>query len=517
MPPTSGERPDATDPQNASKKRTYFALSLALIVLHVVFMLFRYGQLPSAPVVSDEVVINDPSISLALGHGYIAESFADSKYGLDRVYAHFPPVYPYTQALVFRLFGISVYSLRVTTTVVSIGSTIVLMLLLYRLCLFELMSWDVALLVLALYCTNASFIAQERAARMESMISLLILLSLFFIVRAITVPVEKRLVCLLLAGLFGALTVAVHPEALTAVILLAALMLFFVPTTLAVRVTSAALFVLIPLAVGISIYRSNFFTAIHQFLAIAQDANKYNPTSYQWLTDALHNRDISTVSRNLFLVSIMLLLIVPSVAYLWNRRRLEPNSVQYRMCACLGAVGIVEVLLMIFALRMEEKRCAFLFGALLVGNAMCLWGSRRMVRWQAVLGWGVVLLQCFVTGFYLYPRQSRIAGSDPDRFMQIIRRLPPGASVTATPGLWLDMKEANRPFTLILNGLDGEVAWGNQGANPLSRFDVVVLEDVYCLGRPWLKTEAQDGRRKYVYPVGNDVVEVYVRGGELLP
>ncbi len=493
-------------------KRRFLALSIALILLHVVLMLFRYGQLPSAPVVSDEVVINDPSISLAHGHGYVAESFGDSKYGLDRVYAHFPPVYPYTEALAFRLFGISVYTLRLTTTVMSVASTIVLAMLLYRLCVFGLMSWDVALLVQALYCTNASFVATERTARMESMIGLLVLLSLFAIVHAITVPAERRLLPLLLAGLFGALTVAVHPEALTAVLLLAALMLFVVPTTLTVRITSAALFVLIPLAVGVSIYRANFFAAIRQFLAIAHDSKAYNPTSYEWMMDALHTRDVSTMSRNVFLMSIMLLLAVPAVTFLWKRRSIVRDSVQYRMCACLGVIGIAEILLMIFALRMDGKRCEFLFGALLVGNALCLWGSGGLRRPQAAVGWAIVLLQCVAAAFYLYPRHDRTADANPDRFLPIVRTLPPGLSVTATPGLWLDLKEANRPFTLILNGLDGEAAWGSQTANPLSRFDVVVLEDSYCVRRPWLKTEAQAGRKRYFYPVGSDGVEVYVRG-----
>jgi hypothetical protein len=492
-------------------KRKYLVLSVALIALHIVFMLFRYGQLPSAPVFSDEVIINDPSISLSLGHGYIAESFADSKYGLDRVYAHFPPVYPYTEALAFKVFGISAYSLRLTTTVMSIGSTLVLLFLLYRLCVFGLMSWDVALLVEALYCTNASYLSAERTARMESMISLLVLLSLCAIIHALTVPAEKRLPWLLAAGGFGALTIAVHPGAVTAVLMLAALMLFLVPTSRAVRVGSAALFVLIPLAVGIGIYRANFFTAIRQFLAIAHDSNLVNPTSYEKVMDYVHGRNVSSMNHALFLVVVMVLLVAPALAYFWNRRTVPRDSVQYRLSACMAVVGVIEILVMIFAMRMVEARYIFLFGALLVCNALCLWGSKPLLRWEAVVGWSIVALQCIASGFYLYPRQNRIADSDPNRFMAVVQRLPRGVSVTATPGLWLDMKEANRPFTVLLNGLDGEVAWGKQAENPLNRFDVVVLEKSYSDGRPWLKAEAQDGRRKYEYPVGSDVLEVYVR------
>jgi hypothetical protein len=499
-------------PKSTAAQR-YWLLSFVLVALHCFFMLFHLGSLPVAPIVPDEIVINDASISLAQGHGLVAESLADSKYGLDHIFAHFPPLYPYTQALAFRILGISASSLRTTTTVMSIAASIVFVLLLYRLCVFDLMSWDVALLLVGLYCTNASFASVERMARMESMIGFLMLLSLGAIVWAVTLPPGKSLwPAMLAAGLFGALTVAVHPEAVTAVLMLATLLLFLVPARTSVRLASAALFILAPLAVGLVIYRSQIVTAAKQFLAIAHDSNAANRSSVQVFHDAFSTADVSALNRNLFLGSVMLLLAVAPCVYFWNRHRIARGTVQYRMAAIFAIVCILEILLMVFVLRMDSRRCQFLFGALLICNALSLWGSAPLRRWQSALGWLIVALQCTAAFYYVSARHDRVADMNPDRYMSVIDRLPKGASVATTPGLWLDLKEKGRPFTLILYGLDGEVQWSGAGfANPFRRFDIVIIEQYYSVGKDWLRDEARDGRTMYTYPVGSKVVEVYVK------
>jgi len=166
---------------------------------------------------------------------------------------------------------------------------------------------------------------------------------------------------------------------------------------------------------------------------------------------------------------------------------------------------------MVFVLRMDDRRCQFLFGPLLVCDALCLLGSAPLRHWQTGLGWAAVVLQCCVVGFYLSPRNDRVADMDPDRYVEMEQHLPEGVSMASTPGLWLDLQEAGRPFTLLLHGLDGQAVWSNNSENPLERFDVVVLEDYYVADRPWLTLEAEAGRSKHTFRVGRDVVNVYVR------
>jgi hypothetical protein len=163
--------------------------------------------------------------------------------------------------------------------------------------------------------------------------------------------------------------------------------------------------------------------------------------------------------------------------------------------------------------RLDDRRCQFLFGPLLLCLAVCLLGAAPLRRWQTRLGWVVVLLQCAVVCFYLSSRNDRAADMDPDRYMSLVHRLPTGVSIASTPGLWLDFQEAGHPFTLIFYGLDGENVW-NHGvmSNPLDRFDIVILENYYTQDKPWWAQEAAQGRTKYTYTIGRDVVDVYVRG-----
>jgi 4-amino-4-deoxy-L-arabinose transferase-like glycosyltransferase len=492
--------------------RRYLLYSILLVLIHGFFMAYRYGHLPIVPMVPEEVIINDASISLAHGHGYVATSFTDSKYGLDHLFAHFPPLYPYTQALAFRIFGISAYSLRLTTTVMSLCSTVVLLLILFRLCKARLLDWYVALLINAIYCTNASFVSFERMARMESMISLLTLMSLGAIFYAATQPKNGKVwPAMLAAGLFASLCMAVHPEAVTALVLLASLMFFVVPARLSIRLASLSLFAIVPLGVGLFVYGKQLLPAIHQFLAIAHDSNSTDPTSWEWLLDAIHNRDLSTMNRNLFLLLIMGLLAVVPLSYAWFGRKLTRGTLRYRLNLCLCVIGVIEISLMVFAFRMVDRRCQFLFGSLLICNAICLLGPASLNRRQKALGWVAVALQCCVVMFYFSARSDRVVDMNPDRFLPIIHRLPAGASVASTPGLWLDFQEAQRPFTLILYGLDGETQRLKSSANPMDRFDVVIIEDYYAEGKPWWAEEAQSGRTKYTYIVGSDLVDVYVR------
>src|SRR5580765_1851986 len=83
-------------------------LGISLFLLHAFFMLYRYGSFPVAPVLDDEVITSEPAVALSRGQGLVAPAFRDSSFGLDKLYAHFPPVYIFAESLPFRAFGVSV-------------------------------------------------------------------------------------------------------------------------------------------------------------------------------------------------------------------------------------------------------------------------------------------------------------------------------------------------------------------------------------------------------------------------
>jgi hypothetical protein len=507
--------PAATESRPAP--RLFLGCAILLLV-HLFMVCFRYGQLPIAPVVGDEIIINDASISLAQGHGYAARSFADSKYGLDRIFAHFPPVYPYLEALAFHVFGVSVYSLRLTTTLMSISAMLVFLLILCQLYRAGLLDWKVALLLGALYGTNPSLMAFDRTARMESTISLLVMLSLLAVFHACIGPPDRRVwPAVLAAAFFAALGLAVHPEAATAVLFIGALILFLVPGALRSKLASAGVLALVPLIVGFAIFGRNLFTALRQFASIAQDAKSTEETSLEHIAGMLHKPNAVTLNRGLFLLAIIVLLLMVPAAYVKFVRRLPRGGLRYRLGICLAATGIVEVLLMVFLLRMNERRYEFLFGPLLLCDAVCLLGAMPLRGWQRTLGWAVVAGQGFVVAFYLAAPNHSATDRNPDRFLPLVHSLPAGASVASTPVFWLDLQEAHRPFSLIYYGMDGETAWTEGAGNPLDRFDVILLDEFYISGRPWWQVEAQAGRRKYLYTIGSESIEVYVRNDLPLP
>jgi 4-amino-4-deoxy-L-arabinose transferase-like glycosyltransferase len=513
----------AADPtQDAPERRRYLAVAGVFFLLHIFLMLCRYGSLPVAPVLGDEVVINDAAISLARGTGLVARSFSDSQYGFDTVFAHFPPIYLWVQALAFHLFGVSVQSLRLTTTVMSIGESLVLLLLLYGLCRVAVLAWDTAAVVIAIFCSDAALVALERTARMESMIGLLVLLSLWAILSVATRPGRAHAWLLtIVGGVFAALSLAVHPEAISALVLLGALFGFVVPGNRLLRIATLSLFVLVPLGVALATFGSHSGDALAQFVNIFHGARTMEPTTIEWLRDTSHYRSISSLSRVLFLVFLMTLMLLVPVSARPLLRELRASasgsgSFKRRMILCFAAIGIVEFLLLITLFRMNDRRFQFLVGPFLVLNAICLVGNAPLKRWQQFLGWGFVAFQLLAAAVYLGPRTDRLADADPNRYMAVIKSLPPGIPILGSRSLWLDLQESGRSYTLIYPGLDGEEQWAKESANPFERFPVIVLAGTDCVGRPYLRQEASEGRTVKTYRVGTDTVEVYQRPAPVL-
>ena len=133
------------------RKGNFLRWGWVLVCLHACAMLYRFGSIPPVPVFGDEIVINDPAVALSRGRGLVAPSFVDSSLGIDKLFAHFPPGFIYLQAVIFRVFGVSAYSLRLLTTVMSIAAAAVFVLIIDRLYRWNLVERRTGLLVACLY------------------------------------------------------------------------------------------------------------------------------------------------------------------------------------------------------------------------------------------------------------------------------------------------------------------------------------------------------------------------------
>jgi hypothetical protein len=499
-----------------SPSRRYICLAVALFLLHAALTLFRYGQLPIAPILGDEVIINDPAVSLGLGQGYAATSFMDSSYGIDRLFAHFPPLYPLTESLAIRAFGVSVYSLRLTTTVMSIAEMAILLLLLFWLCRFNYLDFTTAGLVGAVYSTCTPLIVRERMARMESMIGVLVLLCVWAIFLAVAQTEEKRArPWLIAAGIFTGLSMAVHPEAVSAIVLLAPVMLFAVSGNVFAKFAGAALTGIVPVAIWIFTFGSRSAEALTQFRNILHHATPFEPGIGLWLLSLPHLESLSAANLALLILFVLLLLLSVLLAFFFRARKLSHSSIRYRLAVCFAVGSVLELGVMEWGLHIDCSRYQFLIGPLLIALAITAKGNEKLSRWQVWTGCLVVCIELAGVAGYLHARKDRIAEMNPDRFMPIVRSLGSEDQVVVTPGLWLDMRESGHPFVLLYPGFDGVDSWAKVTGNPLDRFDTVILESSDYTARmkeTELEKYAASGRIKKSYVLGREVVNVYRRG-----
>jgi len=490
--------------------RRYLRLAVVLFLVNTLCMLVRYGQLPIAPVQGDEVIINDAAVSLGTGHGYAAASFAGSPYGIDHLYAHYPPLYPLTESLAIRAFGVSVYSLRFTTTAMSLAASALLLLLLYFLASEKVLDWTAASLIGALYCTCGPLIIVERMARMESMIALLVHVA-FSAVMIAAVSARDHAVSsglvrygVIGCGVFSGLALAVHPEALSAVLLLAPLVVLAVPDYWGSKALSLLLVPLMPMVVWVLTFRSRSLVALRQFRAILHSATPGESPIGPWLRDRLHDSDAASINQHLLLVLILALVVLSLVCFLSKMRRASVSPLRYRL-------SVLELAAMQWFLHMNVARYQFLYGPLLVGVAITLFGERKVRPVWRNVACLIVALQVISIAIYLSPRRRGAHDTNPDRFMPIIHSLPLGASVAASGEFWLDFEELGQPMTLIYNGHDGRDMWSRQPGNPLDRFDAVVLVENDDNLNAFMQTQLATGRRRVAYQIGEDTVGVYLR------
>src|SRR5207245_5046559 len=138
-----------------------------------------------------------------------------------------------TESLVFRIFGVSAYSLRLTTTVMGILACAIFLFIAWCLCRWALADPATMSFAACLYTLNASVIALHRIARMDTMVEFFALASLLFVLASIfglfpsaardpgdqsNANLKRRFALVLAGAVSAGLCIATHPEGLTAIL-----------------------------------------------------------------------------------------------------------------------------------------------------------------------------------------------------------------------------------------------------------------------------------------------------------
>ena len=446
--------------------RWIVVLWLFASVLQVVYL----GWLPPAPVLGDEVIINDPAATLAEGHGLRAASFAGDYVHLDRLFAHFPPVYELLQALAFRVFGFSAYSLRLTTTVMSLAGVLVMLLLLRWLWRIGWLNAPSAFAAGLLYATCAPLILVERTARMESTITVLAVGALWVLLgqwhrRGARAAYGSSA----LLGICLGLCLATHPEAVVIVgFLLPAILLS--PVRVSAKLLTAVCTGVVPALVWGLTFRSQSIAAIRQFLVILHHV-PVDPTLMQVVLH--HNVLPPTVA--LLVDMVAALALVAALGPLVRPRAPATSATSLRLRAALAVGAAIMLLAMTTFLRASPRRYESMLAPLLVVVFLVWVGRARWGTWGWTAVAVVVFLQLATMGVYLHIMLRNRAGDDPRRFQTLVAELPPGSYVAADNHLWLELRQQHHPFTVIYPEYDGRATWSAGGRNPWTGFDGVIL------------------------------------------
>ena len=487
-------------------------------------MLYRYGELPSAPVIGDEVTINDPAIALSLGQGLSAPSFGGSAFGLDHLYAHFPPVYIWTESLVFRALGVSVYSLRSTTTVMGILACAIFLFTVWCLCRWKLADPVTASFAACLYTLNASVIALHRIARMDSMVEFFALASLLFVLAGIfsrfgvdlgNETRKKRFALLLTGAISAGLCMATHPEGLTAILPVVLLILFAAPVRRRWKAMLLALIAFIPMVVWMIAYGSRWKQAILQMRSILRDITP-QPGIVRYAHDLLRKsqQNIGQGMRAalFFLCLLVLGLLLERWAILLrseDRSHLEElDRTRLLMARVFALATLISIFLLIWFISASITRYEVMYPIYLLGLVMVLRGvSLNMPerRIAVVLSTALVLAQFVAIAVYFGEE-----GEPPARFDNIVAMIPSGSRIAVTPKMWLAFVQNGRPVTLLYLGYDGRKIWSMESSNPLERFDVIVIDESFVDERREYSPFAQSGRIERDFHVGRNVVHVYL-------
>jgi hypothetical protein len=509
----------------------FLYLGFILLFLHSACMLYRYGELPSAPVLGDEVTINDPAIALSRGQGLTAPSFGGSAYGMDHLYAHFPPIYIWSESLAFRALGVSVYSLRSTTTVMGILAGAIFLCIAWCLCRWRLADPIAASFAAALYTLNASVIALHRIARMDSMVELFALASLLFVLAGIfcrfgsSTPNgadlanenRKKRVSLLLAGAISAgLCLATHPEGLTAILPVLLLLLFAAPVRRSWKAMLLALVGIIPLLVWMIAYGSHWKQAILQMRAILKNITP-QPGIVRYGHDLLRKSQQNIGQGMREALFFLCLLVFGLLLERWVILRrsegreahlTELDRIRLMLAHVFALATLLSLFLLIWLISASITRYEVMYPIYLLGLVMVLRGvSLNKVGQRVSIAMLTTLVLAQVVAVTVYFKGE---GEPPARFDRIVALIPSGSRIAVTPKMWLAFVQNGRPVTLLYLGYDGRKIWTMASSNPLQRFDVIVIDESFVDERREYSPFAQAGRTKRDFHVGSDVVHVYV-------
>jgi 4-amino-4-deoxy-L-arabinose transferase-like glycosyltransferase len=460
--------------------------------------------LPMVPSVFAEVIINDPAVALSQGKGLVAFSMPDSVHGLDRLYAHFPPLFIFLQSLVFRVFGFSALSLRALAPLFDLAACAVFFLIIRELRRRGILDTFGAWLAALLIFFEPTLLIHSREARMESLITLLGGISLWFCLRAS--ETEERNALLWLAAFVSAgCGLLAHPSALVIWVVPFVWSLPFFPRLgwwrwLALNATPGVLFG------GISAltYGARLPQAIAQLRALAKTAPGPDLRVAELFGAMLHHNPVQ------FLRAGGLGLVFTLAGFgLAAWRLADSRSRKNTTLVSLAAILALQFVLLQFAIPTSGQNRAIMitpFGLICAGVALSYLSSAASRR-ILIAGGLAAMLQFGMTGAYLSELRHARNQRGADRFDGVVSALSGDARVAGPPEFWYAFRHRNRDFGIIYVELGELSHWIRPDA--FDPYDAVILDPNFLHFEEW-RQRAKQGRpyERLIHTYSRDFVVI---------
>ena len=384
----------------------------------------------------------------------------------------------------------------------------ILALLFAWLCRRRIVHWTTAAAFTVLYSLCPVLIIRERMARMESMIGWLALTCMWTLLCAYSCDGRKNK-WLFASGCLAGLCMAVHPEAVSLLPIFVSIGAIATVARPRVKLLSLALVAVVPVLVCLATFRGRSLEAFHQFHSILTRETPRGQHITQWAREVAHVSTLSGAVIDLLMFLVIGLLV--AIITLFFVKRHESEARHFALERAFAVAALIEVPIILWVFGLNSTRYQFLVGPLLVGLAVVWKGANPLSKIQLRSVAVLTALEVCALAAYLHARANRVSQMDPGRFAPIIARLSenPACKVLATPSLWIDLRTAKRPFTVLYKNYDGESRWAKDTpTDPLRKFDVVLLdENDGEVPHAW--QWAQIGRSVVKYAVGGTTVDVF--------
>jgi len=464
-----------------TRKQKFFVLCVCLFLFRCAFLFVGFDRLPMLPTLGDEVILNDPAVSLAQTGHFVCSSFPHSPLQLDQWFGHHPPVFFLMQAVIFRLFGLSALTLRIVGMLSAAMVPVLCVSIILELCERKLVDFTTVLLLAPVLFFDATTITYGRWARMESLADVFVLLALWLLLCGPKHTAEWRSRCL--AGTCMGLAFGTH----FAVILIFPffVLLLFVDTSRKTREAIAPILLsaLVPILLWVSVHGRNSLLAWKQMTAIV----KYIPgpiiSSLRPFSGAsTHLLNLQQVNQLggtiviLFLASAIAIackalnvVLKNGASGLWRDEAGRKVSV----CASCTLGALISVL---FLIPWNATRMILLFPLIVITLAIGLSPLGPVTaRLRTVVLIALFLFQAGSLTIYFQRLPAQWHERDSARYSPLIASIAVQKTAVVPPELWFAFRSVKHPVAVLYPYMGELRPWLNS-PEYMDGYDVVILK-----------------------------------------